>query len=181
MKPQSLPILGALFLCAFVGRVFVIAAQASESAASAPPASSPQPQTCMTGELAEELQKNFDALDERRAALAEREGLIAASAQHAEERIAELEKLNAAFEEKLVSLESARNAEVKRIAAIYEQMKPALASAIFAKMDPKFAAGLLMSMNEETASAILSGMQSDRAYSITVLMTNQAMTAGDAS
>jgi len=180
MKTQSLPVLGFLFLSAFIGRAFVLAAEASETAPSQASVAR-SAQTCLTGALAEELQNNIDALETRRAGLAEDEGAIAASRQHANDRIADLEKLNASISEKLNSLESAQKTEMKRIASIYEQMKPALASAIFTKMDPKFAAGLLMSMNEETASAILSGLDSSRAYSITVLMTSQAMAVGGAS
>jgi len=180
MRPQSLPILGAFFLSAFIGRAIVLAAETNDADIAAP-SSSEQIKACMSGALASELQKNLDSLDARRVALANQEGYIAAAKTHADERIAELEKLNASLHKKLDAVDSARATELKRVAAIYEQMKPALGSAIFAKMDPKFAAGLLMSMNEETASAILAGLDSDRAYSITVLMTNRAMQMGDAS
>lgn len=178
MKPRSLPVLGGFFLCTFIGRAIVLAAEAQEPmSANRPP--SPPGRQCLTSALADELKSNLDSLDARAAALADREGLVRAATAQAEKRIAELEALNAALAQKLDHSDAARASEVKRLAAIYEQMKPTLASAIFSRMDPQFAAGLLMSLNGETASAILSGLDSERAYSITVLMANRAMNAGE--
>lgn len=179
MKPRSLPILGAFFFCTFIGRAIVLAAETTDAQRAESGPATPK-SSCMTGALAEELKQNLDSLDMRRAELADQEGYIAAAQAKVESRIAELETLNAALGDKLKATDAARLAEARRVAAIYEQMKPALASAIFKKMDPKFAAGLLMEMNEETASGILAGLDSDRAYTITVLMAKRAMSVGDA-
>lgn len=173
MKAGSLIVLGVVFLGAFVGRAGVLASSLAEGeGAGAATAGGP---VCINGALAESLKQELASLEERKVALVEEEQTTRILGAQVERRIADLEALNQSLTTALDQRVAARNEDVRRVAVIYEQMKPELAGAVIGGMDPEFAAGLLLAMSGESASAIMATLAADRAYAITVLMADAAV------
>lgn len=173
MATRSLAVLSTLFACAFVGRAAVMAEELTREPKAASDKKSSASMSCISGPLAEEMRTRLKSAEEREAALADRESKLKALQAHIEQRTSELETLNKTVAASVSAAQEARNADVRRVAAMYEGMKPAAAGAIIARMDPSFAASLLLSMNAETASAIMASLDADRAYAITVLMAEE--------
>ena len=172
MRAGSLAVLGAIFLSAFIGRAAVLAAEVAENSGDAPNKSGAGVAQCLTGPLAEELKAELKNLEARRLDLADEEATGKLILSHIDQRIAELEAANASLQASLARVDGAKAEEARRVAAIYEQMKPQLAGSIIGAMDPDFAAGLLLSMNGESASGVLAALPPARAYEITVLMAS---------
>ena len=170
MATRSLAVLSTLFACAFIGRAAVMAEELTHGADGATASAEKSPPSCISGPLAEELRAKLKQAEQREAMLAEREGKLKALQAHLDRRTEELEALNKTVSEAVSAAEQARTADVRRVAAMYEGMKPAAAGAIIARMDASFAASLLLSMNAESSSAIMASLDADRAYAITVLM-----------
>jgi flagellar motility protein MotE (MotC chaperone) len=173
MATRSLAVLSTLFACAFFGRAAVMAEELTRAPDGAPEKKAAAGASCISGPLAEELRTRLKETEEKEAALSAREEKLKALAAHIDTRTSELEALNKTVAASVSAAKEARNADVRRVAAMYEGMKPAAAGAIIARMDPSFAASLLLSMNSETASAIMASLEADRAYAITVLMAEE--------
>ncbi len=167
MRAGSLVILGAVFLSAFAGRAAVLAARASEGEAP-----TPSRDVCVNGTFADELLEQAARLQAAKAAQAETDRTRAVVLQHVNERIDAYEKAGDAFTAVAMKVADDDRASAKKIAALYEKMKPDLAGGIVGGMDPAFAASLLLSMNGENASAILGALPPEKAYAITVLMAD---------
>ncbi|HBK90443.1 MAG TPA: hypothetical protein DDZ68_02100 [Parvularcula sp.] len=167
MRAGSLVILGAVFMSAFAGRAAVLAARTVEAEAAAPPE-----EVCVNGAFAEELIQQAERLQAAKAAQAETDRTRAAALQHVNERIDAYEKAGEAYSAAAMQAADDEHAAAKRVAALYEKMKPDLAGGIVGGMDPSFAASLLLSMNSENASAILGALPPEKAYKITVLMAD---------
>jgi flagellar motility protein MotE (MotC chaperone) len=166
MRAGSLVILGAVFLSAFAGRAAVLAARSPEGAA---PAAA---EVCVNGAFADELVQQAERLQAAMAAQAETDRTRAVVLQHVNERIDAYEKAGEALDAAAATMAAGDHASAKKVAALYEKMKPDLAGGIVGGMDPSFAASLLLSMNSENASAILGALPPERAYAITVLMAD---------
>jgi flagellar motility protein MotE (MotC chaperone) len=119
------------------------------------------------------LRERNAELDRREAALEERMRTL----MTAEETVAaQLSSLREA-EDRLRSLmtlaeESAEN-DLVQLTAVYENMKPKEASLLFERMSPEFAAGFLGRMRPDAAAAILSGLPPELGYSISVLLAGR--------
>lgn len=129
-----------------------------------------------TAEFSAELR----ALRERSAALDEREVLIErrlAALRQAEEKIAtEMAALVAAEESLAATLslaDGAAEADIARLTAVYERMKPKEAAEVFDAMDPTFAAGFLARMRHDTAADILAGLPPAKAYTVSVILAGR--------
>lgn len=174
MRPKSLMVLGAAFLCAFAGRAVVFA----QSIAADPGASISAPPDeitrCIDGAFAQTLKAGFKDLESSKRAVAEKEQEVKILSEHVEKRLQELEALNQRVLASAEKMNARRDEEAQRVAAIYEQMKPQLAGPIIGGMDPDFAAGLLLAMNGESASSIMATLDPKRAYAITVMMASKA-------
>ncbi|MDZ7628415.1 MAG: hypothetical protein U5J99_08445 [Parvularculaceae bacterium] len=166
MRASSLVILGAVFLSAFAGRAAVLAARTAEGGATPMMPG----EVCINGTFADELLQQAERLQAAKAAQAETDRTRAAMLQHVNERIDAYEKAGEAFSAAASKVAAEDIASAKKIAALYEKMKPEQAGGIVGDMDPSFAASLLLSMNSENASAILGALTPEKAYAITVLM-----------
>jgi flagellar motility protein MotE (MotC chaperone) len=69
--------------------------------------------------------------------------------------------------------DGASEADLTRLTAVYEAMKPADASKLFTEMAPEFAAGFLGRMTPAAAAAVIAGMDPGKAYSISVLIAGR--------
>lgn len=173
MKTRALLVLGVVFFASFVGRVAVMASDMA-SAATHGPAAPQAAGACVDPELAAALKSRIAGLDSRETALADRETELKTYEAQIDKRLAELEQANSDLQKNIKFIEDSKNADIMKLAAIYEGMKPAQASQIINEMDAKFAAGLLSSMNSEQAAQIVANMDAQKAYLVSVILANQA-------
>lgn len=124
------------------------------------------------------------ALHERRAQLDARAAEIDARARMLEvieQRVAEqvraLEEQRQALEASLGQLEQADEAELARLVAIYESMKPKEAARIFEAMPATVAAGFIRRMREAKSAVIMANLGAGHAYAITLALATTGQTA----
>lgn len=120
-------------------------------------------------------------------ALTLREGRLAAQEAALQDRLAALALADAAITGRMADMQAledklratvamadgAAEADVERLTAVYQAMKPKDAAALFEAMAPEFAAGFLGRMQPEAAAAILSGMSSEAAYGLSVIVAGR--------
>ena len=177
MKPNALFILSATFALSFVGRIAVMASEVSSIDSKAKVESLGDDRTnCINAELADAVKKRLVSLEEEELSLSERKSELTAFQNHVENRLQELKVANETFSKSVAARESQRDADIAKLAAIYEGMKPAQASEIVGQMDPKFAAGLLSAMSNEQAAQIVAAMDSEKAYLVSVILANRSQT-----
>jgi flagellar motility protein MotE (MotC chaperone) len=176
MRRGSLAVLAAVFFVAFVGRAIVLASEAARPE-SAGPALHEEASACLGEPLAASLRQTIDGLEAREKTLVDREQRVKIFETEIEKRLVQLEAANARFAEAAARVKAAEDADVARLAAIYEGMKPREAGAIVDEMDPKFAAGLLAAMNPQAAAQIVAHMDSKKAYSLSVLLAARSRDA----
>jgi len=105
-------------------------------------------------------------LDAREASLAEQAKVLEVARAKIEEQIAALDAAEKRLADTLALADKAAEADIARMVAIYEAMKPKDAAKIFATMDVSFAAGFLGRMKPDIAGAVLAGLPAERAYAI---------------
>lgn len=69
--------------------------------------------------------------------------------------------------------ESAAEDDLKRLTAVYENMKPKEAATLFEEMNPTFAAGFIGRMRPDAAAPLLAGLSPQTAYSISVILAGR--------
>ena len=158
---------GAIRLGSGIGAA--LAASDATTEASAPPLNCPAPPAA----LVEELQKREAALATREAALTDRIAALRLVEETANSRIAALEAAEAKLAATVAITDGAAEADLTRLTAVYEAMKPKDAGRLFAAMDPPFAAGFLGRMRPEAAAAVMSGMPPEAAYAVSVLLAGR--------
>lgn len=126
-----------------------------------------------------ELKRQRELLDAREAELAEREQQLKALNKRMKDRLEELKSERKRLEETAVVVNDAAGKDVRRLAAMYEQMKPKQAALIFDKMAPSFAAGFLSEMRPEAAAPILQNMQAEKAYAVSLMLAGRNIGRGD--
>jgi flagellar motility protein MotE (MotC chaperone) len=159
---------GALRLGSGVGTALASAEDAPETAGTGTPASCEPPAA-----LAEALSLREGRLAVREAALNDRQAALALADQTITERLAALEAMEAKLRATLAIADGAAEADIERLTAVYQAMKPKDAAALFETMSPEFAAGFLGRMAPEAAAAILSGMSAEAAYGISVIVAGR--------
>ena len=159
---------GALRLGAGVG-----AALANSAAETPPPVTEPQncPEPPLA--LAEALKTRDAALSAREAELKDRLAALALAEDAINKRMDELATAEADLKKTLQIADVAAEADLTRLTAVYEAMKPADAAKLFAEMAPDFAAGFLGRMNPGAAASVMAGMEPGKAYSISVLIAGR--------
>ena len=98
---------------------------------------------------------------------------IAAMEKALDERIAELEKKRAEYEDWVKRREDFLDHADQSVVAIYAQMRPDAAAQQIAIMDEEAAAGILSRLSPRTASAILNEMDAATAAHLTNVMAGQ--------
>ena len=177
MKTRALLVLGVIFFGSFIGRIAVLASAIAAKPGADDIAHLNQPAavaSCVDGELAAAVKDRMHALDKRETTIADREAELATYEAQVEKRLAELDVANNKLQKNIDAVQTARNADVQKLAAIYEGMKPAQAGQIINEMDAKFAAGLLAAMNNEQAAQVVANMDSQKAYLVSVILANQS-------
>lgn len=159
---------GALRLGSGVGVALARAEDAPDAAAVAAPSSCEPPAA-----LAEALSLRENRLSVREAALNDRQAALALADLAITERLAKLEMMETRLRETLALADGAAEADIDRLTAVYQAMKPKDAAALFEAMSPEFAAGFLGRMTPDSAAAILSGMSSESAYGVSVIVAGR--------
>jgi flagellar motility protein MotE (MotC chaperone) len=85
----------------------------------------------------------------------------------------ELERAEADFKKRYRTAETASEADILQLVAVYQAMKPKEAAKVFEAMSPEFASGFLREMPTDTAASILASLAPEFAYSVSVLMAGR--------
>jgi flagellar motility protein MotE (MotC chaperone) len=159
---------GALRLGSGVGSALARAETAPEVAAAEGVTSCEPPAA-----LAEALSLREDRLAVRETALNDRQAALQLADQAISDRLTQLEAMETRLRETLALADGAAEADIDRLTAVYQAMKPKDAAALFEAMSPEFAAGFLGRMAPDSAAAILSGMSAEAAYGISVIVAGR--------
>lgn len=158
---------GALRLGDGIGSAFANSSGGTE--AQVAPENCPKPPVA----LAEALRVRDAEATAREIRLSEREAALALAETAINARMAEMQAAETELRQTLRMADGAAEADLKRLTAVYEAMKPADAAKIFATMAPEFAAGFLGRMTPESAAQVLAGMAPDKAYAISALIAGR--------
>jgi flagellar motility protein MotE (MotC chaperone) len=112
-------------------------------------------------------------LDARAGELAAQEQVVKVAKAKIAEQIAALTDAEKKLAATLAIADKAAEADLARLVAVYEAMKPKAAAQIFATMDVSFAAGFLGRMKPDIAGAILAGIPAERAYAISAVLAGR--------
>ncbi|MEX3017532.1 MotE family protein [Gymnodinialimonas hymeniacidonis] len=146
---------------------------------SAASASDPEPITSVVGPASpiraamDEVTMFRDRLREREEELNDRERAIEAAQILVEERLAELEAVEARLESLVQVSDTAAEGDLQRLTEVYETMGPDQTAELFAQMDPNFAAGFLTRMSPAASAAIMAELDPAYAYAVSVVIATR--------
>jgi flagellar motility protein MotE (MotC chaperone) len=160
---------GALRLGSGVG---VALARAEEGATDDPAV--PEAAVCESpAALSEALTLRSDRVAAQEAALQDRLAALALAEAAITRRMDELAAMEAELKSTIALADGAAEADIEKLTAVYQAMKPKDAASLFEAMSPEFAAGFLGRMPPESAAAILSGMSAEAAYGVSVIVAGR--------
>ncbi len=155
--------------------------QAPEDAAEGEPATGPIPESQFTDlptdifnmtdaeiELLQALSQRREELEQRAREIDEREVLLKAAEQRIDQKITELERLQASIEDLLVKHDEQDEAQMQSLVKIYESMKPKDAARIFEELDMEVLLEVVERMKERKTAPILAQMNPERAKAVTL-------------
>ncbi|WP_412564992.1 MotE family protein [Thalassobius sp. MITS945101] len=174
----TLPLIAGLLLGSALLRVGIGAGDAlAKAPASLPPDPEAIAETCPAGEdsaaLLAVLQRRAARLDEDEAQMAQRKATLDLIDAEVRQQLAALEAAENSLAATIAVADTAAEADIVQLVAVYEAMKPKDAAALFSEMEPNFAAGFLSRMAPEAAAGVLAGMAPQTAYSISVLLAGR--------
>lgn len=112
-------------------------------------------------------------LTARETAIALREQDIAVARQEIGGALTRLTEAEASLAARMQQSSTASEADIARLVAVYEGMKPKDAATLFEAMDPGFASGFLSRMRPESASALFSNLSPEKAYALSAIMAGR--------
>jgi flagellar motility protein MotE (MotC chaperone) len=118
--------------------------------------------------LLQSLSQRREELDQRAREIDEREVLLKAAEQRIDQKIAELERLQAMIEGLLVKHDEQSDTQLQSLVKIYESMKPKDAARIFEELDMEVLLEVVERMKERKTAPILAEMNPERAKSLTL-------------
>lgn len=128
-------------------------------------------------EIIAELKARKAELDARETKLLEYEQSLKIAEKAVLAKLDELQVAERNLAEKIALSAEAAESDLARLTAVYENMKPQVASALFEKMDPEFAAGFLGRMRPDAAALIMAGLTPENAYTISVILAGRNVEA----
>jgi len=131
----------------------------------------------LPADLARALSEREARVLVQEAALADRVAAVALAEAALDGRLEALAEAEAGLRATLAIADGAAEADLSRLTAVYETMKPKDAAALFQAMDPGFAAGFLGRMRPDAAAAVLAGLSPDRAYEVSAILAGRNSTA----
>ncbi len=121
-------------------------------------------------ELLQNLSKRRGELDQRSEELDQRELLLKATEQRVQEKIDQLQKMQAQLDAALGKVDEQEDARLQSLVRIYEAMKPQEAATIFDKLEQPVLLQVLTRMKDKSVAAILPHLDGDKARSITMAL-----------
>ena len=118
--------------------------------------------------LLQSLSQRREELEQRAREIDEREVLLKAAEQRIDQRIGELERLQASIEALLVEHDEQTEAQMQSLVKIYESMKPKDAARIFEELDLDVLLEVIERMKERKTAPILAQMNPQRAKTVTL-------------
>jgi len=112
-------------------------------------------------------------LENREARMADRMQALLVAEGEITQKIAALEKAEAALTATIALADSASETDLTRLTAVYENMAPKDAAALFEQMPPQFAAGFLGMMEPVAAAKVMAGLAPETAYAFSVVLAGR--------
>ena len=131
--------------------------------------------------LISELRRQRAELEEREAAIAEREQILKTLKKQLSTRLDEISDARERLAKTAALVDDAAGKDVRRLAEMYQQMKPKQAGQIFNEMAPSFAAGFIGEMRPDAAALIMANMDAERAYAVSLLLAGRNVKPADPS
>ncbi len=119
------------------------------------------------------VQARTRQLDAKEAELAAKASDLAAAQELIEMNMKKLAEAEAKLADTISKVDGASEADLTRLTAVYEAMKPKVAAPLFEQMTPEFAAGFLGRMAPQAAAGIMSGLSTDAGYAISVVLAGR--------
>jgi len=119
------------------------------------------------------LRKVKKALDERQKALDERQKAAETSEKKLNERLSDLEALEARIKDMLDQENSINTKKIKRLTAVYEGMKADRAAPVVERMDLAIVVRMFSRMDEKKVGKILSFLPPEKAVKISQALTDR--------
>lgn len=119
-------------------------------------------------ELLQSLAKRRDELEARERALGEREALIAATEKRIDDKLAELQQVQAMIESLVKRHDADQDAQLDSLVKIYENMKPKDAAQIFEDLDMDVLLDVVERMKERKVAPVLALMNPEKAREVTL-------------
>lgn len=123
--------------------------------------------------LLAELKRQRKMLQERESKLKARQQKLDALETRLKKRLDDLRAARKHLSETAALVDDAADKDVKRLAEMYQQMKPKQAGQIFNEMAPSFAAGFMAQMRPDAAALIMSYMEPAKAYAVSVMLAGR--------
>lgn len=117
-----------------------------------------------------ELRKNLDSREE---ALSKRELKLRILESRMKERLEEMRQARERLAATAALVDDAAGKDIRRLAEMYQQMKPKQAGEIFNEMAASFAAGFIAEMRPDAAALILANMDAAKAYAVSLLIAGR--------
>jgi len=131
------------------------------------------PATAEIGPALAAIRHRQAELDRREAALADRFQALDIAESKLKENTAALVDAENRLADTLSIADTAAEDDLKRLTAVYENMKAKNAAHLFATMAPEFAAGFLGRMRPDSAALIMSSLDPKKAYAISLILAGR--------
>ena len=119
-------------------------------------------------QLLQSLSQRREELEQRARDIDEREVLLKAAEQRIDQKIKDLEHLQASIEAVLVQHDEQTEEQMQSLVKIYESMKPKDAARIFEELDMEVLLEVVERMKERKTAPILAQMNPERAKEVTL-------------
>lgn len=139
----------------------------------APPGSLAERTVVGPPELIAEIKELRERLDAREDALSKRELKLRILENRMKERLGEMREARERLAATAALVDDAAGKDVRRLADMYQQMKPKKAGEIFNEMAASFAAGFIAEMRPDAAALILANMEPEKAYAVSLLIAGR--------
>lgn len=172
MRRWVLPVLGAVLALAAASQAITLAAGAGRLRAQAEPAAllagcNDIPEAVALAETLRQrglrIERYMQDIERRKAELARAESALS-------ERLVELRKIRQQINQHDTGTSEARDHDIARIIALYDQMKPEQAAMVLSNLPPDFAAQILARVQPETGARIMAAVEPGHAAVLTSYM-----------
>lgn len=123
--------------------------------------------------LIEAIRDRDEFVTMREAEMRDRNAELRATEVRIRQQLEKLTEAEAQLRNTLEIADGAAEADLEKLTAVYEAMKPSNAAELFSAMSPEFAAGFLVRMRPAAAAAVMSGLDPKEAYTITTLIAGR--------